>query len=683
LEEFNEYDLYDRGWKDHTIQSLLGAPDEFVSEHNPYEEEFLWHRRRVIKAEKTREFILSAYNREINNVIKLSDVKKLSKEQVKNFHLKITDSRNQQKKELIVEFYKKTRNVYNKIEKELIFSFTLKEMINVLENNSFKDMLTDDILMKFELEEGIRKLGKIYDKSYTELYKEFEKESTREGLDKLEEKLNNERAEKNKKFREITKVEDIENFYKEARSIKRNFKAFLGPTNSGKTYNAIQELIESKNAVYLAPLRLLAREVYDLLISKGLKVSLITGEEKIIDEEATHTCSTIEALNIHKEYDLAVIDEVQFLNDRQRGSSWTRAVYGVYAKNVICLGSQNTEKVLHKILRKTDEDIEIIHLERKTILSPSEIIYNVDRLKKGDAVIAFSRNKIYQYKEIIEDETSLSVGVVYGMMPPEIRIKTAQRFNNGEIDIIIATDAIGIGLNLEIQRIVFTDLDKYNGFEFANITTDLFKQIAGRAGRYKKYDEGFVTICEDLAYKYNEKEWSKYTDTLHHQEKDIEKIYFFPELEHLLKIADELEEKENIRKIIKTYETHFQDTTGLFIKNFSFIEENLEMINQKPLSLETKYRLLFAPVSRSNKDMFKTLLNVLCEDREISFDDFDNRMKRDITYIEEMIQDINIYRWMHFAYPDNFKIGNLNSIYEDLLKVLDLEMVRNTKGRKK
>ena len=683
MEEFNEYDLYDRGWNHNTIESLLGAPDEFVSDIPPYEEEFVWYGRRVFKAEKSREFILSAYNKEINKIIKLSDVKKLTKEQVKKFHIKMDDSRNQQKKELIVEFYKKTKQIYKSIENELIFSFTLKEMIDVLENNTFKKMLTEDILMKFELENGLRRLSKIFEKNYSDLYKEFEKDSTKKGLITIEKRLEEEREEKNKKFREITRVEDIENFYKEARSIKRNFKAFLGPTNSGKTYSAIQELIESKNAVYLAPLRLLAREVYDLLISKGLKVSLITGEEKIIDEEATHICSTIEALNIHKKYDLAVIDEVQFLNDRQRGSSWTRAVYGVYAKDIICLGSQNTEKVLYKILKKTGEDIEIVHLERKTILSPSDIIYDVKNLKKGDAVIAFSRNKIYQYKDIIEAETNLSIGVVYGMMPPEIRIKTAQRFNDGEIDIIIATDAIGIGLNLEIQRIVFTDLDKYNGFEFANITTDLFKQIAGRAGRYKKYDEGFVTICEDLAYKYSPKEWSKYTDTLHHQEKDIEKIYFFPELEHLLKIADELNERENIKKIIKTYETHFQDTTGLFIKNFSFIEENLEMINNKPLSLENKYRLLFAPVSRTNKDMFKRLLNILCEDKEVSFDDFDSRMRKDITYIEEMIQDINIYRWMHFAYPDNFKIGNLNSIYEDLLKILDLEMVRNTKGRKK
>jgi len=672
MDYLNIDDLYDRNWSRDGIKTILG-----VDTRKESHAEFLL--KVVEKEERLMPFILIAHKTEIKRIIDKSNIKKLSKEFIKNMKLNINDSRMEQKRKAIALFIQKSLEYNKKIDKKILFMLSFEEMISILENNSFKNMLTEELLNRYELEKTLRKYANDFNKDYKELYSEFILNPTETKINEIKNRLTEEKHEQDKKFRELTKIEDIENFYIKARSIKRDFKAFLGPTNSGKTYNAIKALEKASTAVYLAPLRLLAREVYDTLKNKGIRVSLITGEEKIIDEKATHVCSTIEALDINKKYDLAVIDEVQFLNDRQRGSSWTRAVYGVFAKKVICLGSPNTEHILNKILRKTNENLEVIYLDRKTILSNSDILYNISDIQKGDAVIAFSRKKIYDIKYEIESETNLSIGVIYGMMPPEIRIKTAERFNNGDIDIIIATDAIGIGLNLDIKRIVFTDLEKYNGFDYEGISQDLFKQISGRAGRYKKYDEGFVTACEDLSFDFNERKWENYISKLHEVEKDIEKIYFFPELEHLMKISDELNEKHDLRKIIKTYENHFKDTTGLFKKNFSFINENLEIINNKEISLEDKYRLLFAPISRTNKDLFKELLTYYCEGNQISFDDFAYTTKRDIAYIEEMIQDINIYRWMHFSFPENFDIGNLNEIYEELLSVLDLEMIRISK----
>ena len=185
----------------------------------------------------------------------------------------------------------------------------------------------------------------------------------------------------------------------------------------------------------------------------------------------------------------------------------------------------------------------------------------------------------------------------------------------------------------------------------------------------------FVTICEDLCSNFDDKKWNSYSDSLAYVEKDIDKIYFFPELEHLMKISDELNETENIKRIIDTYSTYFSDTTGLFKKNFSFVKENLDIINFLPLSLDEKYRLLFAPISRSNKVLFSEMLDVLCDNEFVSFDDLDVSLKRDISYIEEMIQDINIFRWMHFVYPKNFHLGSLNERYVELLTILDKEMI--------
>lgn len=665
-------DLFERGWSKETISSILGDPDR----GNVY------NRKRVIAAEKKIPFIKNKYKTEIKRVINSDEIKKISKDILKIIDVPSDESRNQQKIMVVAYFISRAIKFNKNIDIKILFSFKLKEMISIIEKDSFKNLVNPSREEKYDLEKELRIIANEYQKSYKKLKEQFDIDPTRINLENIKNSFSKEKEARDKFFRKITKVEDIENFYKEARSIKRNFTAYLGPTNSGKTHNAIEELIKSPSGVYLAPLRLLAREIYDTLKYAGVRVSLITGEEKIIDPDATHTCSTIEALDIHKRYDLAVIDEVQFLNDSQRGQAWTRAMYGAFADNIICLGSPNAESIIRKILNKTNEELVVHQLERKTILSPIETLFSMNDIKKGDAIIAFSRTKIYEIKEILERETDLKIGVIYGMMPPEIRIKAANRFNNGEIDIIIATDAIGIGLNLEIQRIVYTDLEKYSGKSVEPITTDLFKQISGRAGRYKKYNEGFVTICDEFCKNYKHSTWMRYVDSLFYDEKDIEKIYFFPELEHLMKISDELNETEDIKKIIETYSSYFSDTTGLFKKNFSFVQENLRIINKLPLSLEDKYRLLFAPVSRSNKEFFIELLDILCDEETVSFDDIDIQIRKDIAYIEEMIQDINIYRWMHFAYPETFELGSLDERYIELLNILDQEMINISKGGK-
>jgi len=672
-ETFLKKDLIERGWTDLGIEQILEKPDKVVK-NSYYGKSYVYDKRRVKEAEKTSAFFYHKNITKIKKILETSNVKKINKQDLKELNIPISISRTAQKKELIYVFFKRTKEFNEDINEELILKYKLEEMLSILRNNSFKEDISEEEIEKSRFLKELKVFCKSVGTTFTPLKKEFLKNPTSDNLEKIKETFFEEKREKEKKLRKLTAVEDIENFYFEARSIKRTFKAYLGPTNSGKTYKALKELKEAGTGVYLAPLRLLAREVYDSFIEAGIKVSLITGEEKIIDEEATHICSTIEALDIHTKFDVAVIDEVQFLNDQQRGQAWTRAVYGVYADKVICLGSKNSENILKRILEKTKENIEIEYLERKTPLNPENISYSVKDLRKGDAVIAFSRKNIYSIKKRVEEETDLTVGLIYGMLPPELRVVTAKAFNEGDIDIIIATDAIGIGLNLDIQRIVFTDFSKYNGNDFENITEDLFKQIAGRAGRYKKHEEGLVTICDDLAYRSEPEIWEKYTKNLHKENKEIEYIYFFPEFEHLLKISEELNEEEDLEKIVSTYLKYFSDKDRIFRKNFSFIEENLNAVNHRNLTLYQKYRLLFAPVNKSNYEMFILLVDILEKEQNVNYDSFEFELNQKVKGLEDLISEINICRWMHYQFKDNFEIGELDKIYEYALINLDHQM---------
>lgn len=682
--DFTQSDLIDRGWNNELIKEFIFLPDKIIHDKKNGHES-LYNKKKIRELESTYRFFYIKYRSDITTLIQKSSVKKVNKDDLRRLEIDVQGSRASQKRKVVFKFYQAAKEYDKEIEPEFIFNFNLEDMLRIIRENSFKEHIGNDLFEKMKLEKELKVFADSLGLNFNNLKQKLQSNPTSQRLEEIKEEVYREKREKEKKLREITSVEDIENFYFDARSIKREFIAFLGPTNSGKTYQALQELEKAETGVYLAPLRLLAREVYDSFIEKGIKTSLITGEEKIIDENATHICSTIEALDIYKKFDVAVIDEVQFVNDSQRGQAWTRAVYGVFANTVICLGSSNSEEILKKILRKTKENIKVTHLERKTPLRDGGVIYNIEDLKQGDAVIAFSRKAIYDIKAQIEARTDLRVGLIYGMLPPEIRVGTAKKFNNGEVDIVIATDAIGIGLNLDIQRIVYSDFNKYNGFDFENITEDLFKQISGRAGRYMKHEEGLVSVCEPLFYKFDRKEWNNYIYSLHEESKEIENIYFFPEYEHLLKVAEELNEDKDLKFIINTYQKYFSDKDKIFKKNFSFIDDNLEAVNHRELDLYEKYRLLFAPVNKANYDMFIELLDSLEENKRVDFDTFNFDTNVNIAELEELIANINICRWMHYLFPAVFELGELDKVYEYALinlerKMDDLSRTKALKG---
>lgn len=283
--------------------------------------------------------------------------------------------------------------------------------------------------------------------------------------------------------------------YNLARRMERKFYIHLGDTNTGKTYNAMQRLKEAKSGVYLSPLRILALENFERLNNEGVICNLSTGEEEVIKEGATHVSSTIEKANIKKQYDIAVIDEIQMIDDSQRGDAWTRALLGLPASEIHICGALNSKKLLIKILEDCNEEYEIKEYKRNIPLEVEKADFNVDDVMEGDAIVLFSKKKVLEMAQLYS-EKGIKASIIYGDLPPEVRKKQYDQFINKENKIVITTDAIGMGVNLPIRRVVFVNTKKFDGEEFRELKSQEVKQIAGRAGRKEIYEVGYVATIK-------------------------------------------------------------------------------------------------------------------------------------------------------------------------------------------
>ena len=278
-----------------------------------------------------------------------------------------------------------------------------------------------------------------------------------------------------------------------AREMHRKFILHIGPTNSGKTYEAIEALKEAGDGAYLAPLRLLAYEQYDSINRDGIACSMITGEERIDIDDAKIVASTIEMANYRKYYSVAVIDEAQMIADPMRGGHWTNAILGILAEEIHVCASGNAEALLIKLIKDCGDEYEVRYHERKTPLVIDKFSFEFPRdVEKGDALIVFSRRNVHAVASELQ-ERGRSCSIIYGALPYDVRHRQAELFASGANDIVVATDAIGMGMNLPIRRIVFLEQMKFDGIEKRELRSDEIKQIAGRAGRFGIYDEGIVT----------------------------------------------------------------------------------------------------------------------------------------------------------------------------------------------
>ncbi|MCM2350832.1 MAG: hypothetical protein NDI69_12485 [Bacteriovoracaceae bacterium] len=283
----------------------------------------------------------------------------------------------------------------------------------------------------------------------------------------------------------------------DARRLNRKIIYHMGPTNSGKTYHAIEALCAAKNGCYLAPLRLLASELYDTMNSKGVKTTLLTGEEVIEIPDSTHFSSTIEMAKLQTRFECCVIDEIQMLTDPQRGWAWTRALVNIQADEIHLCGDHSVLELVKKILALCGDTLEVKEYTRMTELNVLDHQIPLTQLQKNDALIVFSRRNALRYKADLE-ELDFKVSIVYGRLSPEVRREQARKFDEGETDIMVSTDAIAMGMNLPVKRIVFSALSKFINDRENPLTYSEIKQIAGRAGRFKRFPVGQVTTLNKV-----------------------------------------------------------------------------------------------------------------------------------------------------------------------------------------
>ena len=278
--------------------------------------------------------------------------------------------------------------------------------------------------------------------------------------------------------------------------MRRKFILHVGPTNSGKTHTALEALKQASHGIYLAPLRLLAYEQYERLQSEHIPCSLVTGEEQILSENERVRSCTAEAADLHRTYDIAVIDEAQMIADSVRGGAWSAAVFGLAAETIHVCMSDQAEDLITFLIRKCGCAFEVHHYERLTPLyyEPEVFSFPID-VKKGDALIVFQRKNVHALANALK-KTGISVSILYGNLPYDVRHREAQRFAAEQTSVLVSTDVIGMGMNLPIRRIIFMETAKFDGNFRRPLHSDEIKQIAGRAGRYLIYPEGRIASTE-------------------------------------------------------------------------------------------------------------------------------------------------------------------------------------------
>lgn len=246
-------------------------------------------------------------------------------------------------------------------------------------------------------------------------------------------------------------------WYPGTRALQRTIHLHVGPTNSGKTYHALKRLEQAKTGLYAGPLRLLAYEVYTRLNAQGKRCHLITGDDRRINEDASDgtesmiSC-TVEMVPVNTMVDVGVIDEIQMIGHPERAWAWSQAFLGLKAKELHLCGEARTAPLIQELAAAMGDKLVLHEYDRLSPLKmdTASLKGDLKKLKKGDCLVVFSRKEIHAMKNQIEKMTGKRVAIVYGSLPPETRARQASLFNDpdNEYDYLVATDAIGMGLNL-------------------------------------------------------------------------------------------------------------------------------------------------------------------------------------------------------------------------------------------
>ncbi|KAF2671847.1 putative mitochondrial ATP-dependent RNA helicase Suv3 [Microthyrium microscopicum] len=492
-------------------------------------------------------------------------------------------------------------------------------------------------------------------------------------------------------------------WFPRARTLKRTIHLHVGPTNSGKTYNALKRLEAAERGCYAGPLRLLAQEVYSRLNAQGKPAFLVTGDDM---QEPTagemkvgETCvsCTVEMIDYGQEYDVAVIDEVQMAANSHRGHAWTSAIVGVAAKEVHLCGEDRTVPVIEEIARSLGEEL-VIHRYKR--LSPLAVMKNplssITEVQKGDCVVCFSVKRLHAMKQYVEKHTKKRCAIIYGSLPPEVRAQQARLFNDpdNEYDYLVASDAVGMGLNLAIGRMIFDTVSKRTREGLHPLTTPEIRQIGGRAGRYRTSAQvepstlpptadtnsssdslypaappppepskiGLVTAFEPAALR-------RIRESMSTDPEPIKKIGIFPTNDMIETLCSYFPTGVPYSFILARILAVSQVSDRFFFCQLGETIQIADIIQHiTDLSIADRIKICFAPVNVRTESLVELIKEMawaisrqsgggVLELKSLDFSVLDMEVKADRGYLS-MLEDLHkglvLYNWMSFRFPGVF-----------------------------
>ena len=434
---------------------------------------------------------------------------------------------------------------------------------------------------------------------------------------------------------------------------KNKITAVLGPTNTGKTHLAIETMLSFDTGMIGFPLRLLAREVYDKVIKKVSldKVALITGEEKIIPTNAKYYLCTVESMPIDKELDFVGVDEIQMCADHERGHIFTDRLLNLRGIKLTMLMGSNTIK---SIISNLDDDIEFIN---RTRLSKLSYVGHkkISRIQRKTAIIAFSAEEVYAIAELIRRQKG-GASIVMGSLSPKTRNAQVELYQSGDVDFLVATDAIGMGINMDLDHVYFSNLKKFDGKKLRKLNLAEIGQIAGRAGRYLNNGNfGITGECKEI----NADE----VDLLeNHKFEEIQSLFWRNSnlnFESPFKLLKSLEEKPNRRWLRKIHECEDEKALKFFLR-----DKNLENIKFDKDKLSLLWECCQIPdfVKKTYGNHYEVIENVfkyLTSEKGKITDDY---MRRQLVKLDKLDGNVdslsnriaNVRTWSYVSNKNNW-----------------------------
>jgi ATP-dependent RNA helicase SUPV3L1/SUV3 len=379
----------------------------------------------------------------------------------------------------------------------------------------------------------------------------------------------------------------------------------IGPTNSGKTHHALQRLAQSTAGLYLAPLRLLAWEAADRLNEAGCPTTLLTGEEHVPAEEARVTAATTEMFP-RGQYEVVVIDEAQMVGDPDRGWAWLRALIQADAEELHVCAAPHAEPFLRRLFDELGDPVKVQRYERLVPLRPHPEPIPLERLPERSAVVAFSRTAVLRLKAEIEAIHKQPCAVIYGALPPDVRREQARRVRTGEALFVVATDAIGMGINFPVDHVFLLETVKFDGRMERPLRADEVLQIIGRAGRFGLSRAGWYGAMSRFPHR-------DLLMTAEEKPTPIHSAYLQPTVDQLQLLHGRL------AKRLQVWQQMAEPLVPEFIR-IAPLEQMTELARVLPPRLEedlaTAYMLITAPVSKESMPYWQAVVTALASGRK-------------------------------------------------------------------